>query len=66
MDVESDVGDVVEVLAGNEPDDLADLAFGIEAGEAGKGCGVDFFVAGELGDVVKGGAVGVGEKGMVA
>ena len=63
MDVESDVGDVVNVLAGDAPDDLADLAFGPEAGEAGEGCGVDFLVAGELGDVVEGGALGVSEEG---
>jgi len=60
------VGDVVDVLAGDAPDDLADVALGPEASEAGEGRGVDFFIAGELGDVVEGGAVGVGEEGLVA
>ena len=29
MDVETDIGHVVKMLAGDEPNDLADLAFGI-------------------------------------
>ena len=29
MDVQTDIGHVVKVLAGHQPDDLADLAFGI-------------------------------------
>ena len=28
MDIQTDVGQVVNVLAGNKPDDFADLAFG--------------------------------------
>ncbi len=44
VDVQTDVGHVVKVFAGNEPDDLADRAFGIVAGHAGKSFGVDLFI----------------------
>jgi hypothetical protein len=53
MDVQSDVGDVVDVFAGYQPDDFADLAFGVEAGHAGERFGVHLFVSGEFGDVVE-------------
>jgi len=36
MDIQTDVGDVVQMFAGGEPDDLADLAFGIVARHASK------------------------------
>jgi hypothetical protein len=31
MDVQTDIGHIVKVLAGNQPNDLADLALGIMA-----------------------------------
>ena len=36
MDIQADVGHVVKVLAGHQPDDLADLAFGIVSRHTGK------------------------------
>jgi hypothetical protein len=36
MDVQTDIGHIVKMFASNKPDDLAGLAFGIEAGHAGK------------------------------
>ena len=36
MDIQADVGHVVKVLAGHQPDDLADLAFGIVSRHSGK------------------------------
>jgi len=62
MDVEADVGDVIQVLAGDKPDDLADLAFGIVTGHAGKRVRANFFVAGQLGYIVQRRALGVGKK----
>ena len=32
MNVQTDIGHVINMLGGHEPDDLADLAFGITAG----------------------------------
>jgi len=37
MDVQTDIGQVVKMLAGDQPDDLADRALGIMAGQA-MGC----------------------------
>jgi hypothetical protein len=34
MDIQADVGHVVDVLAGDEPDDFTDLAFGVTPGHA--------------------------------
>src|SRR5271165_7090238 len=66
MNVEAEVGEVVEVFAGHEPDDFADGAFGVEAGHAGEGAGLDLLVSGEFGDIVERGAFGVGEQRTVA
>jgi hypothetical protein len=44
MDVQTDIGDIVKVLAGDQPDDLADLAFGIVAGHASKRARLDLFL----------------------
>ncbi len=41
MDVHAEVGEVVEVFAGHEPYDLADCAFGVEAGYSSECAGVD-------------------------
>jgi hypothetical protein len=54
------------VFAGDEPDDLADGAFGVEAGHTGEGAGVDLLVSCELGDIVERGAFGIGEERAVA
>ena len=62
MDVEADVGHVVEVLAGDEPDDLADLALGVVPGHARKSVRVDAFSLGQLSHIVQQGALGVGKK----
>jgi len=44
MDVQTDVGHVVEVLAGDKPDDFADLPFGIIAGQASKSVRAHLFI----------------------
>jgi hypothetical protein len=44
VDVQTDVGHVVKMFAANKPDDLADRAFGIVAGHAGKSFGGDLFI----------------------
>jgi hypothetical protein len=66
MDVQAYVGHVVDVLAGDEPDDFTDLAFGEMPGHAGKRIGVDLLLPGELRDIVKSGALGVGEQRAIA
>ena len=66
MDVQSDVGHVVDVLARDEPDDFTDLAFGVMPGHAGKRFGVDLFLLGELRDIVESSALGVGEQRAIA
>jgi hypothetical protein len=40
----TEIGYVVKVLAGNKPDDLANLPFGIIAGHPGKSVGVNLFM----------------------
>lgn len=66
MDVHAEVGEVVEVFAGHEPYDLADCAFGVEAGYSSECAGFDLLVSCELGDIVERGAFGVGEERTVA
>src|SRR5262245_48208077 len=44
MYVQPDIGYVVKMFAGNEPDDLADRAFGIVAGHTSKSLRVDLFI----------------------
>jgi len=46
MDVQTDVGHVVKMLARHQPDDLADLPLGIMEGHARKSVWVNFFVPG--------------------
>ena len=58
MNVETEVGEVVEVFAGHQPDDLAGSAFGAEAGHSGEGAGLDLLVSRELGEIVEHGAFG--------
>lgn len=45
MDVETDVGHIVKVFARDQPDDLADRAFGIMAGHARKSFRIDLFIS---------------------
>lgn len=59
MDVQSNVRDVVNVLAGGEPDNFADLAFGKVAGQTGKVVRADLFFFREFGYVVQSGALAV-------
>src|SRR5215475_6482770 len=66
MDVQADVGHVVYVLAGDEPDDFTDLAFGVMPGHAGKRIGADLLLFAELRDIVESGALGVGEQRAIA
>lgn len=44
MDVQADIGQIVNVLAGHQPDNLADFAFGIMARHAGKRVRIDLLV----------------------
>jgi hypothetical protein len=53
MNVQTDVGHVVDVLGGDKPDNLADLAFRIMAGHAGKSLRIHFLVFGQLRDIVQ-------------
>jgi hypothetical protein len=46
MDVQADIGEVVEMFAGHEPDDLADFTLGIEAGHGGETIRIDLLVPG--------------------
>src|SRR5882724_6360794 len=62
MDVQTDVGHVVEMLAGDQPDDFADLAFGIIAGHAGKSLRVGLLVSGQLGYIVQCCALSIDKK----
>ena len=62
MDVQTDVGHVVEMLAGDKPDDLADLAFRIITGHADKGLRVGLLVPGQLGYIVQRCALLIGKK----
>ena len=53
MDVQADVGDVVDVFAGHQPDDFADGALGVVAAQNRECFRIYLFVARQLGDVVK-------------
>lgn len=62
VDVETDVGDVVDVFAGDEPDDVAYLALGIVPCHAVKSCLVYLFIPRQGGDIVQCRSLGIGEK----
>ena len=62
VDIQTYVRDVVEVLARNEPNYLADLALGIVAGQASERVWVDLSVSRQLCDVVQRRAFGVVEE----
>src|SRR5262249_7668364 len=48
VDVQTDVGHVVKMLAGDQPDDLTDLTFGVMARQASKSIRVNLFILCEL------------------
>jgi hypothetical protein len=52
MDVQTDIGHVVTMLAGNQPDDFADRAFGIVSGHARKSAWVNRFISCQLRHIV--------------
>src|ERR1700730_3214250 len=62
MDVQADIGHVVEVLTGNKPDDLADLAFGVIAGDVRKAVRVNLFVLCQRRHIVQSCALRIGKK----
>lgn len=66
VDVEANIGHVVDMLAGDQPDNLADLTLGVIAGQTGKSLRVNPLVPGQLGDIVQCCAFRVGEEGMGA
>src|SRR5215467_13530540 len=65
MDVQTDISHVVKMLAGNKPDDLADLTFGIIAGQASKGLRFDLFILCQLRHIVQCGAFRVAKRPLV-
>src|SRR5262245_10652253 len=62
MNVQADIGHVVQVFAGHKPDDLADRAFGVMSAHADEGVRVDLFVSCQLRHIVECGAVRIREK----
>src|SRR5215475_8266736 len=62
MNVQADIGHVVQVFAGHNPDDLADRAFGVMSAHAGEGVRIDFFVSCQLRHIVECGAVRIRKK----
>jgi hypothetical protein len=62
MDVQTDIGHVVKILAGNKPDHLADLAFGIMAGQASKSVGVNLLILCQLRHIVQCCVFRIGKK----
>ena len=62
VDVQSDVGEIVNVFGGHQPHNLANLAFGKMAGQAREGVRVHLFLPGQLGHVIQRGAFGLGKK----
>jgi hypothetical protein len=53
MDAQTDIGHIIKMFAGNEPDDLADRTFGIMAGHASKSVSVNLFIFGQLRHIVQ-------------
>jgi len=53
MNVQTDVGHIVEVLTCNKPDDLTDLTFRVIAGQARKRFRLHFFIRGKLRHIVQ-------------
>src|SRR5581483_8339439 len=62
MDVQSDVGHVVEMFSCNKPDYFADLAFGIILGHACKGVWVDRLVPCKFRHIVQRRALCIGKE----
>src|SRR5437588_561513 len=53
MDIQPDIGHIVQMLTGHEPDDLADRAFRIMTGQAGRGDRVGLFLLGQLRQILQ-------------
>ncbi len=53
MDVQTDIGHVVKMLASNKPDDLADHTFGTIGGHATKGVQVNLFILCQVRHIVQ-------------
>src|SRR5262249_41385880 len=66
MNVQTDIGHVVKMFAGNKPDDLADLAFGIITSHTSKGVRVNLFIFCQLRHIIKRCALCIGEEGARA
>jgi hypothetical protein len=62
MDVQADIGQVVHMLTGDEPDDLADRALGIMSGHAGKRARIPNFLSRQFRHVVQHGAFRIGKQ----
>src|SRR5262245_6191506 len=62
VNVQADIGHVVQVFAGYKPDDLADRAFGVMSAHAGEGVRVYLFVSCQLRHIVECGAVRISKK----
>ena len=62
VNIQADIRQVVEVLSGDEPHNLADLTFGIVARKAGESLGCDPLLFGQLTHVVERRALGFGEQ----
>src|SRR5215831_7868296 len=53
MNVQADIGHVVQVFAGHNPDDLTDRAFGVMSAHAGEGVRIDLFFSCQLRHIVE-------------
>src|SRR5262245_23940350 len=62
MDVQADIGHVVQVFASDKPDDLADRTRGIMSAHAGESVRVDLFVFCQLRHIVQCGAFRIRKK----
>ena len=62
MNVQTEIGHVIDVLAGDEPDDLANLAVGIMSLQARKCPRVNFLAHRQLADVIERGTFCLAEK----
>src|SRR5215813_1649 len=62
MNVQADIGHVVQVFACHKPDDLADRAFGVMSAHASEGIRLDVFVSCQLRHIVECGSVCIREK----
>ena len=66
MDIQTEIGQIVKMFAGNKLDDLANLAFGIIASNAREGIRANLFLFCQLRYIVKCGPLCIGKKGARA